>query len=124
MEVQGHVIPAYTKFCINPRVNHMMNEYWDNPKEFRPERFIDNDTNKIVKPKPWTWIPYGGGPHMCLGMYIADFQIKSFLIHLIGKYQIRYSGDINGVAFQQIPFIKPKNDLPITLFGRRNQKEK
>jgi cytochrome P450 family 135 len=46
---------------------------YDDPKAFRPERFLD------ATPPPYTLVPFGGGLHRCLGDRLAVFQSKLFL---------------------------------------------
>lgn len=43
------------------------------PETFRPERFLDN------KPGVYTLIPFGGGPHRCVGDRLAIFQTTRIL---------------------------------------------
>ncbi len=115
IEIHGYYVPKFTKVCINPRVNHMIPAHWSYPEKFLPPRFLNTDQKTPVKLQPWTWIPYRGGAHMCLGMHIADFQLKSFLSHLLRVYKIQTIAPLETFKFQQIPFIKPKNDLPLLL---------
>ncbi len=43
-----------------------LSEYYDNPLEFRPERWLDADGNELaVKPKAFA--PFHAGPRTCLG---------------------------------------------------------
>lgn len=45
---------------------HMDPEYFPNPEQFDPERFNKENKENI---KDFTYIPFGEGPRMCLGMY-------------------------------------------------------
>lgn len=39
-------------------------EYWPDPEEFRPERFLPENRDQI---KSFTHMPFGMGPRNCLG---------------------------------------------------------
>lgn len=42
------------------------------PDEFRPERFLPENKNNI---KPYTFLPFGEGPRVCIGMYDRYLKI-------------------------------------------------
>jgi len=46
---------------------HHDEKYYDDPKEFRPERFLDNSNSS-------SYFPFGLGPKMCLGKRHIDDQ--------------------------------------------------
>jgi cytochrome P450 family 6 len=39
-------------------------QYWPNPEVFDPERFSEENVKNIT---PFTYLPFGEGPRMCLG---------------------------------------------------------
>lgn len=51
---------------------HFDEKYWDNPNEFRPERFSDENKNKIV---PGSFAPFGVGPRGCIVSENFFFQL-------------------------------------------------
>lgn len=66
VQLRGYVIPAGT--VVIPCVNsvHMDPDIWDNPTEFRPSRFLD-DNGKVVKRKEL--MPF------FIGMFNTSFNI-------------------------------------------------
>ncbi len=57
-----------------------LSEYYDDPLEFRPERWLDADGNELaVKPKAFA--PFHAGPRTCLGkdMVGERYPIPIFL---------------------------------------------
>lgn len=53
---------------ISPWTLHRHRRYWDDAHAFRPERFLPENEDSI---QPGTYIPFGGGPHTCVGAGFA-----------------------------------------------------
>lgn len=76
---------------------HRDEKYWDDAKVFDPDRFSESRKQSIDK---MTFIPFGEGPRMCVGMRMALLQMKSSLATLIRSYKLELS---------------PKTRLPLVL---------
>ncbi|KAG5343836.1 CP303 protein, partial [Acromyrmex heyeri] len=69
--IVGHKIPKDTMLVANfNRI--LMDESWDDPEDFRPERFLDNNGNIIT---PEKYFPFGIGIHHCMGETLARSNI-------------------------------------------------
>ena len=66
-------------------------QYWVDPEVFDPERFNEEKKQSIVK---MTFLPFGEGPRMCVGMKMAMLQMKACLATLVGKYKLTLSPKI------------------------------
>ncbi|XP_076375889.1 cytochrome P450 9e2-like [Megalopta genalis] len=71
---------------INP-IHHDA-EYWSNPEVFDPDRFSEERKQDIEK---MTFLPFGEGPRMCVGMKMALLLTKSCLATLLKDYKIEMS---------------------------------
>ncbi|XP_014488265.1 PREDICTED: uncharacterized protein LOC106751726 [Dinoponera quadriceps] len=71
-------IPAYAL--------HNDPNYFPNPSKFDPERFSDENKDNIV---PYTYMPFGFGPRMCIGTRFALMEVKLLVIHLLHKFIIK-----------------------------------
>ena len=60
---------------IAPWTLHRHSRYWDNPHAFIPERFLPENEEQLT---PGAYIPFGQGPHTCVGAGFA--QTESVLI--------------------------------------------
>ncbi|XP_076276569.1 uncharacterized protein LOC143207240 [Lasioglossum baleicum] len=63
-------------------------QYWSDPKVFDPDRFSDERKQDIEK---MSFIPFGEGPRMCVGMRMAMLMMKCCLVSLLNNYRIELS---------------------------------
>ena len=108
----GHEIPKDTMVVISPIHTHRMAEWWDEPGRFDPERF--SPARAEHERHSHSWVPFGGGPHMCLGLRFAELQVKAVVHQLLQRFRIRIP-DGYEMPVQQAPISKPRDGLPIRL---------
>ncbi|XP_054270863.1 cytochrome P450 6B5-like [Macrosteles quadrilineatus] len=65
---------------------HMDPQYFPNPEEFIPERFTENS----YKPTS-TFMPFGQGPRICIGVRLAVTMMKVCLARILSEYQLEVS---------------------------------
>ncbi|CAG2167631.1 unnamed protein product, partial [Oppiella nova] len=67
---------------------HRDPEHFADPEVFRPERFLAEN----IAHNPYTYLPFGAGPRNCLGMRLAQLEIKLALINLVHRYVFHATG--------------------------------
>jgi cytochrome P450 len=74
LEIGGYRIPAGT--IVGPAIAtlHHREDLFPEPHEFRPERFLGEDS-----PDGYTWIPFGGGVRRCVGAAFAQYEMRIVL---------------------------------------------
>ncbi|KAJ0683128.1 putative cytochrome P450 [Helianthus annuus] len=84
VEVQGYTIPQ------GATINFMVNEmgldpnFWDDPLEFKPERFLVNDgVFDVTGSKGIKMMPFGAGRRICPGSDLALLHLEYFVANLI-----------------------------------------
>jgi cytochrome P450 len=77
-----HTIPAGTLILIDAWGVHHDPEVYPDPERFQPERFVDD------APEPYTWLPFGGGAHRCIGAALAELEIKVALSTILRRASI------------------------------------
>ncbi|KAF5285724.1 hypothetical protein FQR65_LT02252 [Abscondita terminalis] len=78
------VIEKGTMVMISVIGLHRDSEYYENPEKFDPERFSENNKHNV---RPFTYIPFGEGPRLCLGMRFGLMETKVGLITLLKDYK-------------------------------------
>ncbi|KYB26434.1 putative cytochrome P450 6a14-like Protein [Tribolium castaneum] len=67
---------------------HTDPDYYPNPEDFDPERFSEDNKNK----RPgFTWLPFGEGPRVCIGLRFGVLQTKVGLTALLKNYRVKLS---------------------------------
>ncbi|XP_059053572.1 cytochrome P450 6B2-like [Achroia grisella] len=69
---------------------HRHPDYFPEPEEYRPERFYGDEKQNI---KPYTYLPFGEGPRLCIGMRFARMQMMAGIITLLKKYRVELAED-------------------------------
>lgn len=79
--LDGYEIPAKTRVLINTYAIGRDPKSWENPLEFNPERFTDN--NIEVKDSDFRFLPFGGGRRGCPGFSFALATVEIALARLL-----------------------------------------
>jgi cytochrome P450 family 135 len=82
-EVAGWRLPAGTLVLPAIAVLHARPDLYDSPREFRPERFLDEETES------YAWIPFGGGVRRCIGASFAQVEMKTVLREVLRRVRLR-----------------------------------
>ena len=89
---------------------HHAPRYWDSPESFDPERFIK--ANEKAR-KPFTHLPFGGGPRGCIGGNYAMLQMLMILSDLLRRYDFQLAP---GQTIEPRPMVilRPKHGIRMT----------
>jgi len=79
----GFPIPAGTDVGYSSYAMHRLPEYFKDPLTFNPDRWV---TDTI---KPFSFVPFHGGPRICLGQNMAYQEIKVALATVLSKFSFR-----------------------------------
>jgi cytochrome P450 len=105
-EIMGFRIPARALIILSPYTLHRHAQFWQQPEEFSPERFISENQTR------YSYIPFGGGPHQCIGNNFAIIEAQ--LILAITAQRFRFDlrpGSI--VEAEPLVTLRPKYGLPM-----------
>jgi cytochrome P450 len=105
--LQGYELPAGTPVAISTYLLHRRPDLWDNPGEFRPERFLES------RPSPFEYCPFGGGQRMCIANSFAMHVSAGVLARVLSRVSLRMSqgGRIRPELWQA--FAAPQGGPPV-----------
>lgn len=113
-EVCGYRIPAGAVVAISPYVLHRLPAYWPDPERFDPTRFDPDATHE--RPR-FSYMPFGGGPHQCIGNSFALLEATLILATVAQRYRLRLpAGAV--VTPQPKSTLRPAGGLPMVLDAR------
>jgi len=64
---------------------HRDAQYWPEPEEWRPERFMPENKDELV---PNTYLPFGGGPRTCIASRFAKLEVRCVLARLLQDMEL------------------------------------
>jgi cytochrome P450 len=114
------VIPAGSMVIVYVYGAHHATRAWDSPEEFRPERFI-KEKEKLLT--PFIYLPFGGGPRVCIGNQYAMLQILMILSTILGRYDFQLAPQ-QDIEARAMVILRPKQGIRMnftrTLAAERN----
>ncbi|KAH9605209.1 hypothetical protein KSS87_018157 [Heliosperma pusillum] len=86
--VNGYHIPAGTQLFVNLYKIHRDPEVWQDPCEFRPERFLTTHKEYDVRGQSFEFMPFGSGRRICPGISFALQFMQLTLASLIHGFEV------------------------------------
>jgi cytochrome P450 len=81
-KIAGYELPAGSFVLPAIAGLHFREDLFPQPREFRPERFLENKVDN------YAWIPFGGGVRRCIGAAFAEFEMRIVLRELVSRAEL------------------------------------
>ncbi|MFI6097528.1 cytochrome P450 [Lentzea sp. NPDC051213] len=107
-EFAGKKIKQGTFLLYSPYVTHRLAEVWPDPLRFDPDRWER-------KPAPHEFLPFGGGPHRCIGAGLATTELTVMLKALLQKPKPELLPQ--RITPTSVAAMRPKHGLRIRVAG-------
>jgi cytochrome P450 len=103
-------IPAGSTVIVFVYGAHHAPRYWQDPETFNPERFSKEEVKQRT---PFTFLPFGGGPRVCIGQHYAMLQVLMILSDLIRRYDFELAP---GQTIEPRPMVilRPRHGIRMT----------
>lgn len=116
LQLGDHLIPKGTVVGIFAFGVHRNKQYWgDDAHLFNPSRFEPENISKVHQ---YAYIPFTGGPRLCIGWRYAMFFMKVYLSHFFQNYTIDTSLKFDEIELNLAPSIVFEKKHMVTIKKR------
>lgn len=112
-EVCGIAVPAGTLVLPYIYGTHRNSAVWQNVHAFDPSRF---EPEQRKARHPFGYIPFGGGPRICIGTNLAIMQMLLVLVWLVRDYDFELAGK-QPIGIRPLMLLRP--DAAVMMRFRR-----
>jgi cytochrome P450 len=112
IELDGHVLEEGTDVFVSPYVLQRSPQWWTQPDEFIPDRFLGEGPADR-----YSYIPFGAGPSLCIGRDLALVEAVLVVAEVARSFRLM---PVPGQSIQADPLvtIRPRGGLPMVLQRR------
>nr|QCC21382.1 RenG [Candidatus Endohaliclona renieramycinifaciens]QCC21398.1 RenG [Candidatus Endohaliclona renieramycinifaciens]QCC21414.1 RenG [Candidatus Endohaliclona renieramycinifaciens]QCC21430.1 RenG [Candidatus Endohaliclona renieramycinifaciens] len=108
-QIAEYELSKNTLVFFSSYVTHRLPEIFPQPLCFNPMRWAH------IKPSRYEYIPFGGGPHYCMGQHFALLEIKIIICMLLQRYRLSLVPNARIDRGMRISLV-PKYGLPMTVY--------
>jgi cytochrome P450 len=113
VDLGGHHLAKGSIVAINIRGIHRRADYYPAPHAFRPERMLADQ--KKLRPRQ-QYIPFGGGPRVCIGSHFAllEGQLALATLAQAATFELLH----RDVVPEPLVTLRPRGGMPVTVTKR------
>ncbi|MBW4474473.1 MAG: cytochrome P450 [Stenomitos rutilans HA7619-LM2] len=111
----NHPLPPKTAVVGCIYLLHHREDLYPNPKQFRPERFLERQFT------PYEFMAFGGGARRCIGEALAMFEMKLVLATILSRYQLALANNQPEYPRRRGVTLAPAHGVKMVLTGARSQ---
>ncbi|KAJ0468018.1 putative cytochrome P450 [Helianthus annuus] len=111
IEYAGYTIPKGWKLHWSASSTHKDKANFEDPTRFDPSRFEGSG------PKPFAFVPFGGGPRMCLGKEFSRLEVLTFLHNIVTNFKWDLLIHDDKIKYNPVPV--PAKGLPIRIHSHQ-----
>ncbi|XVF82496.1 hypothetical protein PTKIN_Ptkin16aG0053700 [Pterospermum kingtungense] len=85
--LDGFLVPKKSVVVFTVAEMGRSSKVWENPMEFKPERFLDGKVFDVTGTKEIKMMPFGVGRRMCPAYALAILHLKYFVANLVWRFK-------------------------------------
>ena len=113
VSLMGYQLPPATTIVGSIYLIHRREDLYPNPGEFRPERFLEKQFS------PYEYLPFGGGTRRCIGLALAQLEMKLVLAIILRNYNLALAQQNPVRAKRRGVTLGPAGGVKMVILGRR-----
>lgn len=107
--VGGRTFPAGTSLMTSILLAHNRADRYEEPAEFRPERFLEG------APEPLAWVPFGGGIRRCLGAGFATLEMHTIARAILERCDLEAGRRRQDTPWRRAVTMRPLHGVPVVV---------
>ena len=96
-------------------MTHRDSRFFPDPLAFDPDRFAPGRVEQIPQ---YAWIPFGGGPHICIGNTFALMEMTLIVATVLREFRLMLPPDQAASVPEPLVAIRPRGGLRMQLERR------
>ncbi|MGA7932928.1 MAG: cytochrome P450, partial [Kovacikia sp.] len=112
--LMDHDFESGTAISICIYLLHHRPDLYPNPKQFRPERFLERQFS------PYEYFPFGGGNRRCIGAAFAMFEMKLVLATILSRWQLQLASNHPIKPCRRGVTMSPAKGVPMRVVNKRS----
>jgi cytochrome P450 len=114
VEVGGFQFPRGAEFVMSPWVVHRDPKLFPDPERFDPQRWRDGLQQRLPR---FAYLPFGGGPRVCIGNRFAMMEAKLVLATLLQRFRVETTPDTRLILAPSVT-LRPRDGVRLRLLPR------
>jgi cytochrome P450 len=116
-EVAGYYVAPQATITLLPYLTHRLPEFWPEPEKFDPLRFTPENAADRHR---YAYIPFGGGPRLCIGNTFALTEATLLLATITQHYELSLPPGYQA-ELEPLITLRPKGGMPMYLQHRQDK---
>lgn len=104
-------VPAQATVLMSPYLLHRNTKYWERPNEFNPDNFLPE---KVKERNSYAYLPFGGGPRLCIGNNFALMEMQIMLALLVRQFDFKLTAR-GTIEPEPLITLRPKGGLKMRI---------
>ncbi len=112
ISIEGYDLKPDTVVMGCIYLTHHREDLYPEPALFKPERFLERQYS------PYEYLPFGGGARRCIGVALAQLELKLVLVEILTKCELKLTGKLPVIPARRGVTLGPKGGVSVRVEGK------